>query len=145
MATASMPSAETRQSAADAGLLILRLVLGILILIHGLTKLPPPSSFVVGALGNVGLPAFLAYGVYIGEILGPVLIIVGVWTRLGALLIAVNMVVAVTLAHPPDFFALSGSGGYVQELQAMYFFTAVALVLLGAGSYSVAGRHGRFN
>src|SRR5438445_11443233 len=47
MATTSMPADGTRQSAVDAGLLILRLVLGILILFHGLTKLPPPSNFVV--------------------------------------------------------------------------------------------------
>ena len=143
MPIASTPS--ERQPAVDAGLLILRLALGALILCHGLTKLAPPPNFVVGALANVGLPALLAYGVYIGEILGPVLVIVGLWSRVGALLIAVNMVVAVTLAHSPNVFTLNASAGYVQELQAMYFFIAIALALLGGGSYSVGGRNGRFN
>jgi len=145
MATSSLGTGESRAAAADAGLLVLRLVLGILILCHGLSKLPPPSAFVVGALAKADLPGFLAYGVYLGEVLGPILVIVGLWTRLGALLIVINMLFAVALAHPANMMSLGASGGYVQELQAMYLFVAVALVLLGAGRYSVGGRLGRMN
>lgn len=145
MATSSLGSGESREGGADVGRLVLRLALGILILCHGLSKLPPPSAFVVGALAKADLPSVLAYAVYLGEILGPILIIVGVWTRVGALLIVINMLFAVTLAHPPNMVALNPSGGYVMELQAMYLFVALALVLLGAGRYSVGGRLGRLN
>jgi putative oxidoreductase len=146
MATSSLRAPATRDSAGgDAALLVLRLALGVLMLLHGIGKLPPPPEFIAGALSQRGLPAVLAYGVYLGEIVGPILVIVGVWTRLGALLIAINMVVAVLVAHLGDIFHLGKQGGYALELQAMFLFTAVALALSGAGRYSVGGRYGPMN
>ena len=47
MATSSLRGGAPRESGIDAALLILRLTLGILILIHGLSKLPPPPTFIV--------------------------------------------------------------------------------------------------
>ncbi len=146
MATSSLRAASARDSAGiDAALLVLRLVLGLLILLHGIGKLPPPPASIVGALDQVGLPSALAYGVYLGEIFGPILIIIGMWTRLGAFLIAANMIVAVLIAHTGDLVHMGESGGYALELQAMYLFTAVALALTGAGRYSVGGRYGPLN
>jgi len=146
MATSSLRAPAARDSAGvDAALLILRVVLGLLILLHGVSKLPPPPEFLVTELSQRGLPSLLAYGVYLGEIVGPILIIVGVWTRLGALLIVANMIVAVLVAHSGDVLQLNKQGGYELELQAMFLFTAVALVLTGAGRYSVGGRYGPLN
>jgi putative oxidoreductase len=146
MANSSLRAPAARDAAGvDAALLILRLVLGLLILLHGISKLPPPSAFLVGMLEKAGLPGALAYGVYLGEIVGPVLIIIGVWTRLGALLIVANMIVALLLVHTGDLVHLNKQGGYALELQAMYLFTAVALALTGAGRYSVGGRYGPLN
>jgi len=147
MATSSLRAPAARDSAGvDAALLILRVVLGLLILLHGVNKLPPPPpEFLTTALSARGLPSVLAYGVYLGEIVGPILIIVGIWTRLGALLIVGNMVVAVLLAHGGDLLHLNKQGGYELELQAMFLFTAVALTLTGAGRYSVGGRYGPLN
>jgi putative oxidoreductase len=136
MAMSSLRAPAARDSAGvDAALLILRLALGLLILLHGINKLPPER----------GLPSVLAYGVYLGEIVGPVLIIIGVWTRLGALLIVANMIVAILVAHLGDLFVINKQGGYELELQAMYLFSAVALTLTGAGRYSVGGRYGPLN
>jgi putative oxidoreductase len=146
MAKSSLRAPSARDSAGiDAALLVLRLVLGILMLMHGISKLPPPPEFLVDALAKAGLPSVLAYGVYLGEIVGPILIIVGVWTRLGALLIVANMVVAVLVAHTGDLFHMNKQGGYALELQAMYLFTAVALAFTGAGRFSVGGRYGPLN
>ena len=146
MAMSSLRAPAARDSAGvDAALLILRVVLGLLILLHGVSKLPPPPEFLVTALSERGLPSVLAYGVYLGEIVGPILIIVGIWTRLGALLIVANMIVAVLVAHTGDLFHINKQGGYQLELQAMYLFTAVALTLTGAGRYSVGGRYGPLN
>jgi len=146
MATSSLRAPAARDSAGvDTALLILRLVLGLLVLLHGLNKLPPPPEFLVTAVSQRGLPGFVAYGVYLGEIVGPILIIVGIWTRFGALLIAVNMIVAILVAHAGDVVKLNEQGGYALELQAMYLFTAVALALTGAGRYSVGGRYGPLN
>ena len=145
MATSTLRSLDSQSSAADSGRLVLRVVLGVLILLHGIAKLPGPPEFIVGMVTQAGLPSVLAYGVYIGEILAPVLLIIGVWTRLAALVVAVNMVVAVMLAHVPQLFSLGKQGGYALELQAMYLFAAVAVALLGAGRYSVGGRFGPMN
>ena len=146
MAMSSLRAPAARDSAGvDAALLILRLVLGLLMLLHGVSKLPPPPELLTSALSARGLPGVLAYGVYLGEIVGPILIIVGIWTRVGALLIVANMIVAVLVAHTGNLFQLNKQGGYALELQAMYLFTAVALALTGAGRYSVGGRYGPLN
>ena len=145
MATSSLRASPPRQAGADAALLVLRVVLGVLILLHGLSKLPPPPAFVAEEIVKHGLPSALAYGVYVGEIAAPALIIIGVWTRLAALVMAINMVVAILLVHLPQLLQLDKEGGYALELQAMYLFTAVALVLTGAGRYSVGGRYGPMN
>jgi putative oxidoreductase len=145
MAMSSLRPSAPRQAGTDAALLILRLVLGILVLLHGLSKLPPPPEFAVEALGKAHLPSALAYLVYVGEILAPVMVVIGVWTRLAALVIAANMIVAVLLAHQPNLLQMDPSGGYALELQAMYLFTALALALTGAGRYSIGGRYGPMN
>jgi putative oxidoreductase len=145
MAILSRRAADNRDGGIDAALLILRLVLGLLFLLHGISKLPPPPTALVGMLAQHNLPTLLAYGAYIGEIVAPILLIVGVWTRLAAVLIIVNMIFAVLLAHTGQLFSVGESGGYALELQAMYLFTAVALALTGAGRFSVGGRYGPLN
>ncbi|HEX2542645.1 MAG TPA: DoxX family protein [Caldimonas sp.] len=136
---------EAQKPGGDAGRLVLRLAVGILILLHGIAKLSGPLDPIAGMLAKVGLPGFLAYGVYIGEILAPILLIVGVWTRAAAVVIAINMVFAVLLAHSSELFSLGRQGGYALELQAMFLLAAVAIALLGAGRFSVGGRYGPMN
>ncbi|OZI74772.1 DoxX family protein [Bordetella genomosp. 12] len=130
----------------DIGKLILRLALGILILMHGLFKLGSGVGGIAGMLSSHGLPGFLAYGVYLGEIVGPVLLIVGVFSRLGAFLVFANMIVALMLVHAGQFGSINPqSGGWALELQGMYLFTALALMFTGAGRYSLGGTGGRWN
>lgn len=129
----------------DLGKLVLRLALGLLVLLHGIAKLVGGIGFVSGALHKLGLPGAIGYLVYVGEVIAPLLIVFGLWTRLAALVLAGNMVVAVLLVHTSQLFALSDTGGWELELQGMFFFAALALVLLGAGRYSIAGRAGRWN
>ena len=94
---------------------------------------------------KAGLPGPLGYFVYVGEVLAPLLLIAGLWTRAAAALVAINMVVAVYLLHIPELFTLSKGGGWALELQGFYFFTALAVMLLGAGRFSAGGAGGRFN
>ena len=136
---------EAQKPGGDAGRLVLRLTLGILMLMHGIAKLSGPIDPIAGMVTQVGLPGVLAYGVYIGEILAPILLIVGVWTRAAAIVVAVNMIFAVVLAHAGEIFKLGDQGGYALELQALFLFMAVAIVLLGAGRFSVGGRYGPMN
>ncbi|HBF52206.1 MAG TPA: GntR family transcriptional regulator [Massilia sp.] len=133
------------RSTDDAGKLLLRAVLAILLLFHGVSKLSGGIGFITGMLQGLGLPAFLGYGVYIGEVVAPLLILVGLYTRPAALVVAINMVVALLLAHTGQFFTLSDTGGWALELQGMYLGGALVVALLGAGRYSLGGINGRFN
>jgi putative oxidoreductase len=129
----------------DRGKLVLRVLLAALILFHGVSKLIGGAGFITGMLAKAGLPGFLGYGVYVGEVVAPLLILFGIFTRAAALVVVVNMIVALTLVHTSQFFTLNETGGWAIELQAMYLGTAVAVALLGAGRYSVGGLRGRFN
>ncbi|MCO7543151.1 DoxX family protein [Stutzerimonas nitrititolerans] len=129
----------------DMGKLVLRLSVGVLMLLHGIFKLQNGVGGIAGMLGSQGLPGFLAYGVYLGEVVGPVLVIIGLYARVGAVLIIGNMLVALALAHSQELFSLGSMGGWALELQGMFLFGAVAIALLGAGKYSVGGVSGRYN
>lgn len=125
--------------------LLLRLVLGVLLLFHGIYKLTHGLGPIPGMVTQAGLPSFVAYGVYLGEVLAPVLLILGLWTRLAAVVVVGNMLFALGLVHTAQFFKLATTGGWALELQAFYFFVAVAILLLGAGRYSIGGANGRLN
>ena len=129
----------------DTGKLVLRLALGILILLHGISKISNGIGSIIGMVTANGLPAGFAYGVYIGEVVAPVLVIIGALTRPAALIIAINMVVAIALAHIGQLASLGKSGGWALELQGMFLFGAIALVFLGAGRFSAGGSAGRYN
>lgn len=124
----------------DAGKLILRITLGVLILLHGVSKLTKGVSGIEGMLQGVGLPASFALGVYIGEVLAPILVLIGFYARVGAGLIVVNMLFAVLLAHSHEVFALTKNGAWALELQGMFLFTALAIAFMGPGRYSINRR-----
>lgn len=125
---------------ADLGRLLLRITLGVCILLHGIAKIQGGIDGIVHGVTALGLPGFIAYGVYIGEVVAPLLLIVGWYSRTGAALIAVNMVFAIAVAHRPDLFKLGEQGGWSLELQGMYLMTAIALALLGPGRFSINER-----
>lgn len=125
----------------DFGKLILRVVLGLLFLLHGIAKLQSGIGFLTPMVTGLGLPAWVAYGVYLGEVLGPIMIIFGIFTRTGAFLIFANMVFAVVLVHRPELFQLVKQGGYALELQAMFLFTAFALMFMTPGRYALTRRY----
>ena len=129
----------------DRGKLVLRVLLAVLILFHGVSKLIGGIGPISGMLMKAGLPGAFGYLVYIGEVVAPLLILVGVFTRAAALIVVVNMIVALLLVHTRQFFTLNDTGGWALELQGMYLGTAVAIALLGAGRYSLGGIGGRFN
>ena len=124
----------------DIGKLVLRLTLGILILFHGMPKLVAGVGGIAAMLEGIGLPTFIAYGVYLGEVLGPALLIIGWYARVGAGLVAINMLFAVGLAHRAEILALGDSGAWALELQGMFLFTAIALLLTGPGRLAINGR-----
>lgn len=124
----------------STGKLILRLALGGMILLHGIAKLTGGVGGLSGMVVAAGLPAFVTYGVYVGEVAAPILVLLGWYSRIGAALIAINMVFAIALAHSGEILALGKSGGWAIELQGMFLFTAIALAIIGPGRFSVNGK-----
>lgn len=125
------------------GKLLLRLGVGGLVLFHGAHRLLTGLDPVRDMLTSHKLPEALAYSVYLGEIVGPVLIILGLFTRVGAFLIAVEVLALVALSGIPQVIAIAPDGGYALEIEALYFASAMALVLIGGGRITL-GR-GRWN
>lgn len=122
----------------NTGLLILRLSLGILMLLHGIAKLSHGVNGIKGMLADKGIPEFIAYGVYIGEVIAPILLIIGFRTRIAALAFAVTMLIALLLVHSNDIFSLGRAGGWAAELIGLYIFGAIALFFTGAGKYALS-------
>ena len=123
----------------DIGKLTLRLMVGILMLFHGVNKIVHSTSveFIQQSLADFGLPSVIAYGVYFGEIIAPIMIIFGVYVRFGALIVVINMIFAIALVHGGDFFSLTEHGGWRLELQAFYLFGSLAVLFLGSGKFAV--------
>jgi putative oxidoreductase len=124
----------------NLGKLVLRVALGGMILLHGIAKLTGGIDFITGAVTSAGLPAFFAYGVYLGEVVAPALLIAGFYSRIGAAVVAINMMFAIGLAHRAELFTLNQTGGWSLELQGMFLFAAVALALIGPGRHAVNDR-----
>ncbi len=125
----------------DLGLLVVRVSFGLLMLLHGIAKLQHGTGFIADVLSSFGMPSAFAYGVYIGEVIAPLMLILGFRTRIAAAVIAFTMVVAGYLVHSPQFFSLSETGGWALELVGLFFFGTLALFFTGGGRYSVSTKN----
>lgn len=129
----------------DIGKLVLRLTVAGVMLLHGIFKLQHGVANVTGMLANYDLPAQMAYLVYLGEVLGPLLVIAGFYARPGALLMTTSMLFAFVLAHPEQILQLTPMGGWAMELQGLLLFGSLAIIALGAGRFSIGGTKSRLN
>lgn len=121
----------------DIGKLLLRVMVGGLLLFHGIAKISHGIDFVKGTLTANGLPEMMAYGVYVGEIIAPLMLLLGLRSRIGGAIVAFNMAMALFLVHSNELFRISETGGLTIELQLFYLLSSVAIMLLGSGKYAV--------
>lgn len=119
------------------GLLLLRIIIAGLMLFHGIAKLNSLAG-IENMLTEVGLPTFMAYGVYITELVAPILIIIGFRTRIASLVFFLGMITALFLAHSDAVFAISEKGGLENELLLLYAFCGLIFFFTGSGSYAVS-------
>ncbi len=127
----------------DIGKLILRLVVGILLLFHGTTKLLHGIGVGAKMVQMHNLPAWLAYGVYAGEVLAPILLIIGILTRPAAALVVIDMAVAIVLVRQGAVIQITRQTGALGgELEFLYMFGALAIVFLGSGRIAVSRGRG---
>ncbi len=121
----------------DLGKLILRLAIGGMLFLHGIKKFDGVSG-IEALLAAKDLPEFLAYGVYLGEVVAPAFLVLGLFGRVAGLVVAANMAFAIYLAHSDDVFTLNEySGAWGVELPALFLFGALASALIGPGRLAV--------
>ena len=120
-----------------AGKFILRVALGGILLLHGIAKLKNGVDWMAGPLTAHGLPAALAYGAYIGEVVAPLMLIAGFYARIGALLVTIHMLFALFLVHMGELFKLNEMGSWAIEFQALLLFSAIAIFLIGPGKAGI--------
>ncbi len=120
----------------DFGKLIFRITIAVLLFFHGYAKITYGLGFIEDALYANNLPIFLSYFVYVGEILAPLLIIIGYKTKLAATIIIFSMLFAIYLVFPNDLTTVTSKGTLKLELTYFYIFTSLSLIFLGAGKYS---------
>jgi len=120
----------------DTGILIIRLTVGLLLLPHGISKLINGFDWLSGSLTNVGLPAIIRYGVFIGEIVAPLLLVIGYRARIASLIVAFNMLMTIFLAKRDQLFVIRG--GWAIELNALFLLGALALFFTGGGKYCIS-------
>lgn len=116
----------------DFGYLILRIAIGIVFIVQGWGKITH-IEMVVGFFGQIGFSAWLAYFVAYAEFIGGAALVLGLFTRAAAVLIAIIMAVAVKVLFAQGFSL--ANGGY--EYPFMLMCTAIAIALFGAGKYSL--------
>lgn len=143
-------------TAADVGLLALRLALGVIFFAHGAQKAlgwfgGPGLAASVGGMGHMGIAPPLAYLAIAAEFLGGLGLIFGVLARLSALGILVDMVVAVLLVHAKNGFFMNWQvqAGHVAargegfEYHLLAIAIALMILLAGPGRLALMDAEGR--
>ncbi|MCK9491152.1 MAG: DoxX family protein [Sulfurimonas sp.] len=121
----------------DVAKLIIRLSLGIMMLFHGVDKIRNGIGGVKHLVTKAGLPEFFAYGVYVGEVILPIFIILGLYARVASVGVAFTMIFAIFLAYGGAFLALGKHGAPVMELPFLYLVLSLGVFFLGSGRYSL--------
>lgn len=114
----------------DIGLLLLRAWFGLVMAFgHGVPKATDLAKFVEGVT-KMGMPAFMAYPAVGAELLGGLMLAVGLLTRLAALSVVGTMLVAAFVVHAADPFMK-------KEFALAYGVVALVLLVTGAGRFSL--------
>lgn len=129
--------AGTGYTPADWGLAVIRVVVGVVFLMHGWQKLSGGIGGVEQFFSSLSVPApgLMAPLVTFVEIIGGIALIAGVLTRLAALLLVVDMLVALFIFHLPNGFFVSPNGGY--ELVLLLAAACLGLALAGPGALAI--------
>jgi putative oxidoreductase len=129
----------------DAAALVMRLTLAIVFFPHGAQKVLGwfggygPSA-TIQAFGKMALPPWVTVLVMVAEFAGPILLVLGFLTRLGALLIGCLMASAIVMVHSKVGFFMNWAGtqkGEGFEYHLLALGLCIALLIKGGGALSV--------
>ena len=115
------------------GLLLLRLALALIFFSHGYPKLAHAGAGMQGFFVQHGMPGYFVYISGVMEVFGAILLFLGLFTRVTALLLAIEMGVAIWKVH--------SAGGYLAvhnyEFPLAMLAACFALASVGAGLLSL--------
>jgi len=134
-----MTNTTAPSASASLGLLVLRVVVGLIFAAHGAQKIfeyTLPGT--IGSFADMGvpLPEIAAPVVAFVELIGGILLALGLFVRPVGILLAIDMLVAIVAVHLPAGLWV-GEGGY--EFVAVLGVAALALAFTGAGRFSLDG------
>ena len=123
-------------SAAEIGIAVLRVSLGVMWIAHALLKLlvftlPGTAQY----FASIGFPGFLAYPVFAVELLGGIALLLGLYARQAALALVPVMAVAAWVHAPNGWVHTSAGGGW--EYPVFLIAASIALWLLGDGAAAI--------
>ncbi|MBL7997671.1 MAG: DoxX family protein [Candidatus Kapabacteria bacterium] len=108
----------------------IRVWVGAMMFYHGFVKIEVFDKFVENVTLKQGMPEFLAYAAFGAELIGGALLVIGLFTRPAAFLIAVTMAVAAFKIHAVDPWQK-------KEFALAYLIPALGFLLAGGGLYSI--------
>jgi putative oxidoreductase len=127
----------------SAALILIRLVIGGVFLSEGIQKFLFPAALGVGRFEKIGIPAPEVMAPFVGvvEIVGGVLFLVGFLTRLAAVSLIINMLVAITTTKVPILLK-SGFWAMAHEVRVDYamLLGCIFLLIEGSGTWSLDAR-----
>lgn len=122
----------------EASKLVLRLVLGISFLLHGIAKFQGGIANTAGWFDSIGIPGVIAYAVAVIEVAGGIALIVGLGTRVVSIILGILMLGAIFTAKLPAGFLGNGTGaGY--ELDIAFLAIAIFLAVNGSKMFALDG------
>ncbi len=133
----SLLNTQTTTHQYEQSAFILRITFGSILLAHGLLKVfvfTIPGT--VGFFASLGLPAILAYATIFAEVAGGIAILLGVMTRLTAIL-SIPIMLGATWAHSGNGWVFSSEGGG-WEFPAMLIVLAITVAIQGPGKLALS-------
>lgn len=121
----------------DIGKLTLRLMVGVMLLFHGLDKMQDGVDMIKFYLVQKGISGSFAYFIFLTEVIAPLLLILGWKSRIWASVIAFQMVMAIYLVYVQQIFAVGEYGQWAIEVEMFYLMSAIAIATLGSGRYAI--------
>ena len=130
----------------DLGLLFLRLGLGICLFMHGFGKILHGVGGVKSILVDAGLPSFLAYFAYLSEVLAPIMIAVGFYSRVGGVLVfGSSLVILYSYFGLSNLLELTNVNGFKAELIYLYITISLCIISTGSGKYAIKQDWSKFS
>lgn len=126
----------------ELGLTILRVVLGVIFLAHGVPKLLAGAEGTTVFFGSLGVPAagFAAWFITLLESAGGALLLLGWLVTPAALLLAIHMFMGIILVHAPNGFYVIGPGQGGIEFNLLLIASLLAMIFCGPGLAAIDNR-----